>query len=134
MKQQIHSAVNNDPTTIGDAREFFNKWGEYPIGYKPPTRPMTFQELKKKMREQHKRFAKRKPSPPPAVVRVVTHPDRTMLAINEFHLGYATWKYDLGAWTCIKADKCLEFLLRRPQGEAQLELTKRGFSFKWLPK
>jgi len=132
LSSRINQLVTNDPTTILDAEVFFSKWGEYPIGYHPPTEPMTFQELKKRMRQQGKRFAERKPSAPPPVVTQITHPDRVMLAANEYHHGTAAWRYEVGMWNCFKASEPLAFMVGKPMAEVQLELSRRGFLYHWI--
>ena len=63
---------------------------------------------------------------------MVSRPDRVMIARNEFHCGKAVWYYEVGAWACRSADECLSFLLKKSVAAAQLELTRRGFSWEWV--
>ncbi len=65
-------------------------------------------------------------------VVVIRHPDRTMLAENEFYKGRAVWRFEVGCWSCAMADECLSFLLKKSVAAAQLELTRRGFSWEWV--
>lgn len=113
-RARIAQKMRNESTAIRDARNFYVKWGEFPIGYNHPSRP-----VKKDLKAQRKG------------VKFVQHPDKTMTLSSEFISGEAVWHYEVGLWTCTKASHGLEFMLNRPAGDVQLELTRRGFTHHW---
>ena len=113
FRERCARLVNNDPVTIADQYNFRAKWGSFPCGSKamPKPSPKKISKLVKTV--------------------LVKHGDKMMLAENEFHKGESVWRYEVGIWACVKADKCLKFLLKKDVATAKLELTRRGFNWQW---
>lgn len=84
-------------------------------------------------KRRHRKFFSRldRPAPRSKPMDFIRHPDKIMLARNEFHSGQSVWKYELGEWVCVQASECLKFLVKLTARDAKLELLRRGFSWRW---
>jgi hypothetical protein len=122
IQERVDRQLQSDPITQRDAAVYFAKWGEYPPGFR--RRRRTHNEWK----SGHD-FNPGVKAATPAIA--VVKPDRLMTAINEFYTGTALWHYELGAWSCTRADDCLAFLLKKSEAECHLELVRRGFAWTW---
>ena len=121
IQERVRRLVDSDPVTIADQVNFRARWGGYPSGGR-----------KFKNSKEWNEGRQFNPSVQVKHAAKVSHPDQVMVARNEFFEGRAVWYYEVGTWACRSADECLSFLLKKSVAAAQLELTRRGFSWEWV--
>lgn len=118
ISDRVKWRMERDETCIRDAMVFKSKFGEFPHGMARRKEWKTGKKFNPKAKVSHTSEIKKR--------------DKVMLAENEFFKGQAVWKYEVGIWACASADDCLSFLLKKSVKDAQLELTRRGFSWEWI--
>lgn len=71
--------------------------------------------------------------PKPVPVKHKTSTPKLMAASSEFFpTESARWEMIDGLWRCVKVSDNIQWMLKMEPGAAKLELSKRGFSWKWV--